>query len=182
MAPMARDSNGRRLYTAEFKRQQIARIRRGEISAAERRRELGIARSLLQRWKHLGANGSETAVGANEAVVPRSELRAAQQRIRELERALGRKTMEVELSRLPCIAGRPARRVQARAGRPVSRICGVLRIGRATAYRVPRLGASVPRCRGHGATRRPRTAPSRPRSASCCASERPMATAGRRRS
>lgn len=34
---------------------------------------------------------------ANEEVVPLSELRTAQQRIRELERALGRKTMEVEI-------------------------------------------------------------------------------------
>ena len=30
-------------------------------------------------------------------MVPASELRAAQQRIRELERALGKKTMEVEI-------------------------------------------------------------------------------------
>jgi hypothetical protein len=29
MATMARDSNGRRLYTAEFKRQQVERIERG---------------------------------------------------------------------------------------------------------------------------------------------------------
>jgi len=97
MATMARDSTGRRLYTAEFKRQQIERILRGEITAAELSRELGIARSLIQRWKHLVARGSETAVGANQEVVPLGELRAAQQRIRELERALGRKTMEVEI-------------------------------------------------------------------------------------
>ena len=101
MATMARDRNGRRLYTAEFKRQQVERIERGEITAAELSRELGIARSLIQRWKHLMANASETAVQANEEVVPVSELRAVQQRVRELERALeralGRKTMEVEI-------------------------------------------------------------------------------------
>ena len=97
MATVARDSSGRRLYTAEFKRQQIERIERGEISAAELSRELGIARSLIQRWKHLATRGSETALQANEEVVPLSELRTAQQRIRELERALGRKTMEVEI-------------------------------------------------------------------------------------
>ena len=97
MATVARDSNGRRLYTAEFKRQQSERIERGEISAAELSRERGIARSRIQRWKHLAARSSETAVQANEEVVPLSELRTAQQRIRELERALGRKTMEVEM-------------------------------------------------------------------------------------
>lgn len=97
MGTMARDAGGRRLYTAEFKRQQLARVERGELTASELSRELGIARSLIQRWKYLATKGSETAVGANEDVVPVSELRAAQQRIRELERALGRKTMEVEI-------------------------------------------------------------------------------------
>ena len=36
-------------------------------------------------------------MGANQEVVPVSELRAAQQRIRDLERALGKKTVEVEI-------------------------------------------------------------------------------------
>ena len=93
----SRGSNGRRAYTAEFKREQVNRILRGEVTLAELSRELGISRSLLQRWKQLLARGGETAVAANEDVVPASELRAAQQRIRELERALGRKTMEVEI-------------------------------------------------------------------------------------
>jgi transposase len=97
MATVARDTNGRRLYTAEFKRQQVERIERGEVSASELSRELGIARSLIQRWKHLITRAGETAVGANEEVVPVSALRGAELRIRELERALGRKTMEVEI-------------------------------------------------------------------------------------
>ena len=97
MDGVARGSNGRRLYTAEFKREQITRVLRGEATLAELSRELGISRSLLQRWKQLLARGGEAAVAANEDVVPASELRAAQQRIRELERALGRKTMEVEI-------------------------------------------------------------------------------------
>ena len=48
MVSVARDSNGRRLYTAEFKRQQVERVEREAISAAELSRELGIARSLVQ--------------------------------------------------------------------------------------------------------------------------------------
>jgi transposase len=97
MEHVTRGSNGRRVYTAEFKREQVSRVLRGEATLAEVSRELGISRSLLQRWKQLVARGAETAVAANEDVVPASELRAAQQRIRELERALGRKTMEVEI-------------------------------------------------------------------------------------
>jgi len=45
MGTMARDAGGRRLYTAEFKRQQLARVERGELTASELSRELGIARS-----------------------------------------------------------------------------------------------------------------------------------------
>lgn len=41
--------------------------------------------------------GGETAVAANEDVVPASEFRGDLQRIKELERALGRKTMQVEI-------------------------------------------------------------------------------------
>jgi len=63
MGTMARDAGGRRLYTAEFKRQQLARVERGELTASELSRELGIARSLIQRWKYLATKGSETAVG-----------------------------------------------------------------------------------------------------------------------
>ena len=53
--------------------------------------------SVVRRWKHLVDRGSTAAVAANEEVVPASELRAAQQRIRELERLVGKQTMEVEI-------------------------------------------------------------------------------------
>jgi transposase len=52
---------------------------------------------VVRRWHHLSTHGSTAAVGANEDVVPASELRAAQQRIKELERALGKKAMEIEI-------------------------------------------------------------------------------------
>ena len=92
-----RGSDGRRLFNAEFKRDQIARVVRKELTFAELSRELGIDQSVVRRWQHLAEGGSRAAVAANEAVVPASELRAAQQRIRELERTLGKKTMEVEI-------------------------------------------------------------------------------------
>ena len=92
-----RGSDGRRRFTSEFKRDQVSRVLRGELTMAELSRELSVSHSLVRRWKQLMDRGSETAVGANEDVVPASEVRVAQQRIRELERALGRKTMEVEI-------------------------------------------------------------------------------------
>jgi transposase len=92
-----RGSDGRRLFTAEFKREQVARVLRKELTFAELSRELGISLSVVRRWQLLMDRGSRAAVTANEDVVPLSELRAAQLRIRELERALGKKTMEVEI-------------------------------------------------------------------------------------
>jgi transposase len=91
------DRRVRRSYSAEFKRAQIERLLRGEVTAAELSRELGVARSLIQRWKYLLTQGGETAVASNDDVVPASELRGALARIRELERALGRKQMAIEI-------------------------------------------------------------------------------------
>jgi hypothetical protein len=76
------------LFSPEFKREQVARLVRGEVTISELSRELGISRSVPQRWKHLIAQGGESAVAANEDVVPASELRAAQQKVRELEHPL----------------------------------------------------------------------------------------------
>ena len=70
---------------------------REEVTIAELGRELAVAQSVIRQWKQLADRGSTAAVTANEEVVPASELRAAQQRIKELERALGKKMMEIEI-------------------------------------------------------------------------------------
>ena len=92
-----RGSDGRRMFTTEFKQEQLARVGRQELTLSELARELAISPSVVRRWQHLSTNGSSAAVCANEEVVPASELRAAQQRIKELERALGKKAMEIEI-------------------------------------------------------------------------------------
>jgi transposase len=43
--------------------------------------------------------GGAAAVGSDEPVVGSSEVRRLEERVRELERILGRKTMEVEILR-----------------------------------------------------------------------------------
>jgi len=70
MENVAKRSDGRRLFTAEFKREQVDRILRGEVTASELSRELGVARSLIQRWKHLATKGAEVAVLAADAMEP----------------------------------------------------------------------------------------------------------------
>lgn len=99
MEPMARKSDGRRMFTPEFKRQQIERVLRGEVTIAELSRELQISRNLLARWKSLMTQAAETAVESNEDVVPASELKAAQQQIRELQRLIGKQAVELEILR-----------------------------------------------------------------------------------
>ncbi len=64
---------------------------------AELARELAVAPQLIRTWQRLSAAGSSAAVAANEDVVPASALRAAEQRIRELERTLGKKVLEIEI-------------------------------------------------------------------------------------
>lgn len=92
-----RGADGRRMFTAQYKQEQIARVTQGEVTLGELARELAITPSVVRRWQHLSTTGSTAAVDANEEVVPMSELRAAQHRIKELERALGKKAMEIEI-------------------------------------------------------------------------------------
>ena len=61
-------------------------------------RRYGISANQLFTWRRLMARGAFTA-SAGEDVVPASELRAAQQQIRELQRLLGKKTLENEILR-----------------------------------------------------------------------------------
>lgn len=55
-------------------------------------RRHGLNANQLFTWRRLMERGAFTAAGAGKEVVPASELRAAQQRIRELQRLLGMKT------------------------------------------------------------------------------------------
>jgi transposase len=99
MGEHRRKADGRRVFTTEFKRATVQRIVAGEKTVAELSRELDIAPSVIRNWKRFADAGATTAVQASEDVVPASQLREAYAKIRELERALGRKTMEVEILR-----------------------------------------------------------------------------------
>ncbi len=60
-------------------------------------RRAGVAPSLLFNWRRRMLEGGLQAVQANEDVVGSSHVRDLERRVRELERLLGRKTMEVEI-------------------------------------------------------------------------------------
>jgi transposase len=60
-------------------------------------RRHGVAPNQLFTWRRLAAQGALTAAGAEEAVVPASDYRALQAQLREMQRLLGKKTMEAEI-------------------------------------------------------------------------------------
>src|SRR5215831_20921145 len=62
-------------------------------------RQHGIAPNQLFTWRRLYVEGALSAVGAGEEVVPASEYRALQHQVRELQRLLGKKTLENEVLR-----------------------------------------------------------------------------------
>jgi putative transposase len=60
-------------------------------------RRHGLSPSLVFRWRRLMSEGGREAVRADDEVVPAAELRRLEERVRDLERLLGRKTMENEI-------------------------------------------------------------------------------------
>ncbi|CCI79138.1 unnamed protein product [Klebsiella pneumoniae subsp. rhinoscleromatis SB3432] len=69
-------------------------------------RQHGVAASQLFLWRKQYQEGSLTAVAAGEQVVPASELAAAMKQIKELQRLLGKKTMEKSRSRWTAVTVR----------------------------------------------------------------------------
>jgi len=117
MGEHRRKADGRRVFTTECKRTTVQRIVAGEKTVAELRRELDIAPSVIRSWKRFAEAGATTAVQASEGVVPASQLREAYAKIRELERALGRKTMEVEILRAAQEVGKKTPSLRRESGR-----------------------------------------------------------------
>ncbi|MFO4555161.1 IS3 family transposase [Klebsiella pneumoniae] len=95
----------------------------------------GIQPSLLFKWKKQYQEGSLTAVAAGEDVVPASELTAALKQVRELQRLLGKKTMEVEILKEAVEYGQSPKMDSARAlvakGRGIAQVSRTMGVSRA---------------------------------------------------
>ena len=89
----------RRRWAVEEKISWVRRSMEPGMTISIAAREAGVAPSQLFTWKRLYLEGGLSAVGANESVVAASELQEAQRRIKQLEQALGRKTLENEILR-----------------------------------------------------------------------------------
>ena len=66
------------------------------VSAVARRN--GVAPNLLYRWRRLMLEGGSIAVTGDDSVTSNKTVREMEVRVRELERQLGRKTLEMEIS------------------------------------------------------------------------------------
>ena len=89
----------RRRWSAEEKAAIVQETYAPGMSVSLVARRHGIAPNQLFRWRRLYAEGALSAVGAGEEVVPASEYRALQSQVRELQRLLGKKTLDNEMLR-----------------------------------------------------------------------------------
>ena len=78
---------------------------RASISVVARRN--GVAPNLLYRWRRLMLEGGSVAVTGDDEVTSNKLVRQMEERIRELERQLGRKTLEVEILKEALDKARP---------------------------------------------------------------------------
>ncbi len=83
----------RRTFTAQQKLEIVLQLVRGEKQLTALAREHGVDHTTIYRWR------DQVQAGALDALDGRRQApdAAAEARIRELERALGRKTLEAEI-------------------------------------------------------------------------------------
>ena len=87
----------RRRYSTEQKLAVVTETMQPGMTISYVARRHGLSPSLVFRWRRLMSEGGREAVRADDEVVPAAELRRLEERVRDLERLLGRKTMEIEI-------------------------------------------------------------------------------------
>ena len=87
----------RRRFAAAEKQRMVQETYEPGMTVSLVARRHAISPSLLFRWRKLASSGALSAMQADEAVVPASEVQALQQQVKELQRLLGKKTMENEI-------------------------------------------------------------------------------------
>jgi transposase len=87
----------RRRWSAEQKKALVLECEQPGMNVSVVARKYEVHPNQLFRWRRLFHEGALTAVRADEELVPCSEVKELKMRIRELERMLGRKTMETEI-------------------------------------------------------------------------------------
>jgi transposase len=91
------DGGRRRHWSSAEKLRIIEETLEGRESISVVARRNGVAPNLLYRWRKLMLEGGSVAVTGDDDVTSNKTVRQMEDRIRELERQLGRKTLEVEI-------------------------------------------------------------------------------------
>jgi len=89
----------RRRWTPEEKIRMVEETYLPGMSVSLEARQHGVGASQLFTWRRLMSQGALTAATAGEEVVPASDYRALEAQVAELQRLLGKKTMENEILR-----------------------------------------------------------------------------------
>jgi len=89
----------RRRYSLDQKLAVLAEAAQPGMSISYVARRHGISPSLLFLWRRRMTEGGKEAVRVDDEVVGSAEVRALEKRIRDLERVLGKKTLENEILR-----------------------------------------------------------------------------------
>src|SRR5438105_7708592 len=89
----------RRRWTAPEKVRMVEETLEPGMTVSLVARRHGVAPNQLFTWRRLVVQGSMTAAGSGEEVVPGSDYRTVQNRVSELHRLLRNKTLEAETLR-----------------------------------------------------------------------------------
>jgi transposase len=89
----------RRRYTAEQKMAFVQEATQPGMTISYVARRHGIAPSLIFGWRRRMSEGGKEAIRADDEVVSKAQIRALEQQVRELQRVLGKKTLENEILR-----------------------------------------------------------------------------------
>ncbi|WP_156455598.1 IS3 family transposase [Sphingomonas sp. CCH5-D11] len=124
----------RRRWTPEEKVRIVEETYLPGMSVSLVGRRHGISGSQIFTWRRLMAQGALTAATAGEEVVPASEYRALEAQVRELQRLLGKKALEIELLREAVTRARPKKTPAAldlvAQGWPVTAVAEALGVSR----------------------------------------------------
>ena len=101
----------RRRWSAEEKAQIVQETYAPGMSVSLVARQHGVAPNQVFTWRRLYAEGALSAIGAGEELVAASEYRALQHQVRELQRLLGKKTLENEILREALDVVQPKKRL-----------------------------------------------------------------------
>jgi transposase len=89
----------RRRYTAEQKMAFVQEASQPGMTISYVARRHGIAPSLIFGWRRRMSEGGKEAIRADDEVVAKAQILALEKQVRELQRVLGKKTLENEILR-----------------------------------------------------------------------------------